>query len=290
MAKGRIIKIISNQYTVLSENNEKLLCVAMGKVRLQKTPFVGDFVEYTCFDNQIGIEKILPRKNELIRPSIANVDQALIVMSAVDPEFSCTLVDRIGFLIMLAKIEPVLLITKMDLIDENHPVHGFIADYRKSNYRVSTSGKGMDNHEIEAILKDRITVLTGQSGVGKSSFLNRLNPDFKLRTQITSKALGRGKHTTRHVELHEIAEGWVADTPGFSSLDFSRVSIDDLAQSVNDFKPYIGKCRFRNCIHDFEPGCAVKEAVSKGEVSSIRYQNYLDCLKLIHSTAKEKYE
>ena len=285
---GRIIRIISNQYLVADEEGNRIECVAMGKVRLQDKPRVGDWVQITRYSDQTGIEKILPRKNSLIRPLIANVDQALIVMSAKDPDFSCTLVDRILFLIVHASIKPVLCITKMDLADENDPVHQYIQDYRDSGYQVVLSRREELSDELAEVLKDKVTVLTGQSGVGKSSLLNKLNPDFQLQTQEISKALGRGKHTTRHVELHEVAEGWVADTPGFSSLDFSHMSAADLAQSVPDFAPYLGQCRFRDCIHQNEPGCAVKEAVEQKKISRIRYENYKDCLALVQGR-KEKY-
>lgn len=284
---GRIIKIISNHYTVLTANNEKIECVAMGKVRLQDKPKAGDWVEYTHFSDQTGIEKILPRTNFLVRPPIANVDQALIVMSAKDPDFSCTLVDRILFLIVNAKIKPVLCITKMDLIQEDDVVYQWIEDYKKSGYEVVLSEKEVLGEELADVLKGKITVLTGQSGVGKSSLLNKLNPNFRLQTQEISKALGRGKHTTRHIELHDVAGGWVADTPGFSSLDFTKMTETELAQSVPDFSAYLGKCKFRDCIHHNEPGCAVKKAVTEKSVSAIRYENYVECLALLQGR-KEK--
>ncbi|MEG0076930.1 ribosome small subunit-dependent GTPase A [Anaerorhabdus sp.] len=279
--KARIIKIISNQYTVLTENNERVLCVAMGKIRLQITPVVGDLVEIVRYDDQVGIEKILERKNTLVRPAIANVDQAIIVMSSKDPEFSTTLVDRISFLIQIANIQPILCITKMDLVDDHDELYQIIDDYRKSGYICLLCGRDNVDNELASILCDKITVLTGQSGVGKSTLLNTLDPTFKLRTQETSKALGRGKHTTRHSELHEVAGGWVADTPGFSSLDFTHTTPDELANSLFEFRPYIGKCKFRNCIHVNEPGCVVKEAVENGSLSKIRYDDYLQCLPLM---------
>ena len=280
MNKGTIIKNISNQYEVLFDNGEIHACVAMGKVRLDKKPLVGDHVMVETFESQYGIQKILDRKNYLTRPAIANVDQALIVMSSIEPDFSTTLVDRLIFLISLADIEPVLCVTKMDLVKENDEIYSYIEDYRKSGYRVYTTGKDFDESEIIACFENKITVLTGQSGAGKSSLLNRINPEFQLHTQKTSKALGRGKHTTRHCELFAIGNGWVADTPGFSSLDFSRVDLLELKDKILDFK-IDEECRFRNCVHLDEPPCAIKKAVQDGRISSIRYQNYKDIAMLI---------
>lgn len=279
--EGKIIKIISNQYTVLDECGKMVVCKAMGKIRLQKTPVVGDHVEFKKYDDIFGIEKILERKNELIRPAIANVDQAIVVMSAKDPDFSSVLVDRICFLVELAKITPVLLITKMDLVEMDDPLYELIEDYRKSEIQVVLKSKDSHDDAIHDLLKGKISVLTGQSGVGKSSLINALDPSFELHTQAISKALGRGKHTTRHTQLHSVCEGWVADTPGFSSLDFSRVDKKELADSILDFKPFAGQCRFRNCIHHSEPGCAVKEAVAQKKISAVRYKNYCDVLKMI---------
>ncbi|WP_294562804.1 ribosome small subunit-dependent GTPase A [uncultured Traorella sp.] len=280
MNKGTIIKNISNQYEVLFDNGEIHPCVAMGKVRLDKKPLVGDHVMVEAFESQYGIQKILDRKNYLARPAIANVDQALIVMSSFEPDFSTTLVDRLIFLISLADIEPVLCVTKMDLVKDEDEIYSYIEDYRKSGYRVYTTGKDFDETEIIECFENKITVLTGQSGAGKSSLLNRINPEFQLQTQKTSKALGRGKHTTRHCELYAIGSGWVADTPGFSSLDFSRVDLLELKDKILDFQ-IDEECRFRNCVHLDEPDCAVKKAVQEGRISSIRYQNYKDVAMLI---------
>ena len=280
MNKGTIIKNISNQYEVLFEDGSIHSCVAMGKVRLDKKPLVGDHVFIEEFDDQYGIQKIDERKNSLIRPAIANVDQALIVMSSYEPDFSTTLIDRLIFLISYANIKPVICVKKIDLVKDDDPIYQQIEDYRKSGYDVYTTGQDFDESEIIECFKDKITVLTGQSGAGKSSLLNRINPDFALNTQETSKALGRGKHTTRHCQLFPIGSGWVADTPGFSSLDFSRIDLLELKDKIEDFQ-IEDCCRFRDCVHINEPDCAIKRYVDEGLISSIRYQNYKDVAQLI---------
>ena len=285
---GRIIKIVSSRYEVLAANQERVLCVAMGKLRKAHSPVVGDLVEFERFADQNGIQKILPRKNALVRPSIANVDQAIIVMSGKDPDFSTTLIDRLIFSVCYAGIRPVLCITKLDLIAENDAIHEEIQHYIDSGYEVYQSGKGYASEDLIQALKGNISVLTGQSGAGKSSLLNRIDPTFHLQTQEISKALGRGKHTTRHCELHEIAGGWVADTPGFSSLDFIAMNITQLAECIPDFQNVQDACRFRDCIHVNEPDCAIRAAVEDGTIRRERYAHYLEIVDMIQK-AKPRY-
>ena len=291
--KGKIIRLISNQYQVLLEDGRVVDAMGRGKLRLGATPLAGDEVEVEQYEEKFGIEKIYERKNFLRRPPIANVDQAFIVMSCKEPNFSTLLVDQLIFLISYAGIEPKILITKMDLAQENDRIFEHIEDYRRSGYTVLLSHKDSTAEELAEIaeaLKGKITVLSGQSGVGKSSFLNRLAPDFHIRTQEISKSLGRGKHTTRHVELHKVADGYVADTPGFSKLDLTTMEKDSLAACLKDFEGYHGHCRFRDCQHDKEPDCAVKSAVREGKISSVRYQHYLEALKAIEEGRKELYD
>ena len=286
--KARIVRILSKDYTLLSEDGTRIAAVAMGKLRKSHSPVVGDLVEAQILNGVCGIQKIYPRHNCLIRPACANVDQALIVMSVKDPDFSPALIDRLSALIVHAGIKPVLCVTKCDLgIDEE--TEELIREYETGRMQVIRTGKDSLNPEVAAIFKDRITVLTGQSGAGKSTLLNEINPEFQLATQEISKALGRGRHTTRHSELHEVAGGLVADTPGFSSLEFNHMEAADLGQSFLDFRPYLGQCRFNDCIHENEPDCAVKQAVDSGTISLTRYNNYLDILKLIRSR-KESWQ
>jgi len=277
--EGIITRIISNQYQV-TVDDRNYQCIARGKVRLQVRPLVGDRVRFEEFVGQYGIEEIYQRKNQLQRPAIANVDQVVIVMSASDPEFSTTLVDRLSFLVNYEGLPANLLVSKLDLIDKDDEIYRMIAEYRKSGFEVVD---GFDTEAVLALLADKITVLAGQSGVGKSTSLNRLNPDFDLKTQEISTALNRGKHTTRFTCLYPIGDGWVADTPGFSSLDWQNLDIKVFADSIKEWQEYIGKCKYRNCIHENEPGCKIKESVKQGSLWISRYEHYLECLQLIRN-------
>ncbi len=284
MEKARIIRIVSNQYLVLNEDNQTHLAIAMGKLRKKKqSPVVGDIVWIEQLEDQYGIQKIEPRKNELLRPSVANVDQAIIVASLKEPDFSQTLLDRLIFVVAYANIKPVICFTKADLISDDDPLWQTIENYRKSGYECYISGEGYDDKDLKACLKDKISVLTGQSGAGKSSLINRLDSSFELQTQAISKALGRGKHTTRHCELHAICEGYLADTPGFSSLDFTLFEESEMSACIPDFKPYLGNCKFNDCKHIHEPGCVVIEALNEGKIDQKRYQNYLDVMEIIRN-------
>ena len=280
--RARIVRIVSKDYTVQFEDGSRALAVAMGKLRQKMSPVVGDIVDVQMLNDVWGIQKIQPRRNCLIRPACANVDQALIVMSVKDPDFSPALIDRLSVLITHAGILPVLCVTKCDLgISEETEAR--IREYEEGPMKVIRTAKDSLNREVESLFSNKVTVLTGQSGAGKSTLLNEINPEFQLETQEISKALGRGRHTTRHSELHEVAEGLVADTPGFSSLDFSHMSVKDVGEAVPDFAPYLGGCRFNDCVHENEPDCAVKMAMEAGKISETRYRNYLDILKLVRN-------
>ena len=272
-----IVRIVSNRYTVFLKG-EMIVATAMGKLRLGDKPLVGDRVHVEEIDGKYVIQKLLPRRNHLTRPAIANVDQALIVMSIKEPDFSFVLVNRLIFLIAYSAIEPIIVVSKADLASNE-----FIEEIKNAyhGYKVIVMGQGFNTTPLESVLEGKLSVLAGQSGVGKSSILNRINPEFKLNTQEISKALGRGKHTTRHNQLYDVAKGWIADTPGFSSLDFSSLDPFELSRSIPDFKPYFGQCRYRDCLHINEPSCKIKEMVESGEVNAIRYDNYKECLDMI---------
>lgn len=285
--KARITKIISKAYTLYLEDGRMVEAQLAGRLRLQVRPVAGDEVEAEEYSGQWVVEKVLPRRTYLVRPACANVDQALIVMSVKDPDFSVTLIDRLSFLIVHAGIEPVLIVTKCDL-GVNAETEARIREYENGPMKVIRSGKDYLDPRLAGILKGKISVLTGQSGAGKSSLLNHLEPSFHLATQEISKALGRGRHTTRHNELHQVAGGLVADTPGFSSLDFSHIEKEELAEDVLEFRPYLGKCRFNDCVHQNEPGCAVKKAIEEGKIPAVRYESYLEVLKMIQMR-KQQY-
>lgn len=284
MKKALITRVVSNQYTVFLDR-EFQIATAMGKLRLGKKPIVGDYVMVETLDNRLVIQEVLERKNQLIRPLIANIDQALVVMSALEPDFSYTLVDRLIFLIAYESIEPVIVISKSDLITDEQ-LQAIVNEYEPYGYRVVCTGQSLSTDSLEAILKDKVSVLSGQSGVGKSSLLNRIDAELKLNTQEISKALGRGKHTTRHNQLYRIADGWIADTPGFSSLSFSNLDPLDFSQRIPDFKPYEGHCKYRDCLHIHEPGCTIKQKVDEKAISLTRYQHYVDCIKLIKEESR----
>ena len=267
---GRVIKLISNKWTV--EIKDKLYeCSCIGKFKYLKiTPLVGDMVEVDT-DNNV-ITKILPRKNELIRPPISNVDQAIILVSCKQPDFSSNLLDKMLVVIEYNNIKPVICFTKYDLLKDTKKIDYIINYYKKIGYEVYINNELLN---IKKIMKEKLSVLTGQTGVGKSSLLNKLKTELNLPTGEISKALGRGRHTTRHVELLDIEGGLVADTPGFSSLDFIGMDKKDIKDNFIEFYENEDKCKYQDCIHVKEDGCYVKELVEEGKILKSRYENYV---------------
>lgn len=277
---GKIIKALAGFYDVATED-EIIQCKARGKFRKDDIkPLVGDRVTIEVLQQNKGyILSIEPRKNSLVRPLIANIDQAILVFSCKEPDFSSLLLDRFLAVVESQSIQPIICISKMDLVQEDDPIFDMIHQYQKAGYLVYpfSSQDGRGTAIFETLFDDKISVVTGQSGVGKSSLFNALIQDLSLETQEISKALGRGKHTTRHVELIPFKKGWIADTPGFSSLEIS-LTPTQLSQAYHDFRDYSTSCRFRGCLHDQEPGCKVKEMVEKKMISEERYQHYLQFL------------
>ncbi|HEX6593890.1 MAG TPA: ribosome small subunit-dependent GTPase A [Bacillota bacterium] len=288
VAEGRIIKALSGFYYVKS--GETIYpCKGRGVFRKRKiTPLVGDFVTFQYDGHSEGyIMEVHERKNALKRPPIANVTQAMIVSSAVQPNFSTLLLDRFLAIIEYQRITPIIVLTKIDLTtdEEKEMIQHYKEDYERIGYHVelfsSTTPKNVES--IERYFKNEITVLAGQSGVGKSTLLNTLKPSLHLKTARISGSLGRGKHTTRHVELIELNGGLVADTPGFSALQFDDVELLQLKDCFPEFKKRRGQCRFRACMHYKEPGCIIKEAVQKGHIQPYRYEHYVKFYEEIQS-------
>ncbi|MBT2756060.1 ribosome small subunit-dependent GTPase A [Mesobacillus foraminis] len=279
MPEGKIIKALSGFYYVLGPDG-MIQCRGRGIFRKNKvTPLVGDEVVYQAENENEGyIMEVKERKNELVRPPIANVDQAILVFSAVEPEFSTMLLDRFLVLIEYNHIRPLICITKLDLAQsETQKLEKFALEYRDAGYEVlftsSETSQGIE--ELSPYLEGKISVFAGQSGVGKSSLLNALRPDLDLKVNDISQHLGRGKHTTRHVELIKIGRnGLVADTPGFSSLEFTEIEPTELNFCFPDIEKLSEDCKFRGCLHISEPKCAVKAAVEAGSLPGYRYEHY----------------
>ena len=287
--KGKIIKGIAGFYYVHTEKGI-FECKAKGVFRKEKVkPLVGDNVEIELLDEgQLlgNIKAILPRKNALIRPASANIDQALVIFAIVKPDPNYNLLDR--FLISMQKqgIPTVICFNKKDLASQKEQEE-LLAAYSASGCEVLfVSGReeeGIDR--IREILRGKTTVVAGPSGVGKSTIVNSLTPEANMETGEISRKIERGKHTTRHAELFAVeADTYIMDTPGFTSLYIEGMEKEDLKEFYPEFLPYEPYCRFGGCVHLSEPVCGVKEALAEGEISPIRYENY----KLLYEELKER--
>ena len=268
---GKIIKQISNDYTV-KVDNELYVCKARGKFRnIGVTPLVGDNV--VIDENNNYILEILDRKNELDRPSVSNIDQVVIVTSVKIPDFSSNLLDKLLNIIEFNNIKPVICFTKLDLLNEIEleEIEEIMDYYRKIGYEVYSN----TDSKLKEIFKDKITVFAGQSGAGKSSLLNRLDNSLNLEIGEVSIALGRGRHTTRHTELIEVLGGYIADTPGFSSIDFRGMEKSDIRDNFIEFNEYRDNCEYKDCMHINELKCAIKDKVNDNTIKLSRYENYL---------------
>lgn len=288
MTEGQIIKALSGFYYVKS-GSKTYACKGRGLFRKQKiNPLVGDHVLFDITENNEGyVQEIKPRINELTRPPISNLTQAVIVTSATEPSFSSLLLDRFLALMEAKFIKPFIVVTKIDLAtkDELEKVERYKEAYENIGYEVFlvSLNEVQKLPEIEAIFKNETTVIAGQTGVGKSTLLNIIDPRLNIKTGEISVSLGRGKHTTRHVELIEINEGLVADTPGFSQLELTNIEEVELTDAFLEMKELKSECRFRGCLHDKEPHCAIKSAVESGEINEFRYKHYLTFLQEIKS-------
>lgn len=288
--QGRIIKGIAGFYYVYGEDGSTYECKAKGIFRNQKIkPLVGDFVQMEVLDGEAltgNISAILPRKNALIRPAVANVDQVMVFFAVKDPEPNLNLLDR--FLIMMAKqdVEVKICFTKTDLSDEaaSEKLQGIYEPAGYDVYFVSVYEKeGVAR--IQEALSGKTTVLAGPSGVGKSSFLNEIKPDAGMETGEISAKIRRGKHTTRHSEFFAVDQDtFLLDTPGFSSIYLNDISELELKDYFAEFTPFEPECRFIGCVHVGERDCGVKDALEAGKIASVRYENY----KLLYQELKEQ--
>lgn len=268
--QGQIIKIISDLH-IVSFNEQTYPCKCRGIFRKEHiTPLVGDYVLFS--PEKKLIEKILPRKNEFKRPKVSNIDQAFLITSLKDPDFSLNLLDKLIVLMELNKVTPIICITKEDLLKEEEliEINNILNYYKNIGYKIISN---QDIEKVKELLKNKTSVFTGQTGAGKSTLLNKLNPDWNLETGEISKALGRGKHTTRVVELFEISEGKVMDTPGYSSLEFFDYDKEKIKDAFVEFKDY--SCPYKDCSHTKEKECSVKQAVIANNILETRYENYL---------------
>jgi ribosome biogenesis GTPase len=267
--KGIIVKNISNDYTVKA-NGKLYVCKPRGKFRLDNsTPLVGDYVTFDEKNNYIlDIEK---RKNELIRPNVANIDIAVIVTSVKHPDFDSYLLDKTLTIISYNNIVPIIYFSKLDLLDNNErkEIDKYIAYYKNIGIHLATN-----KDELIKLLSNKTVVFTGQSGAGKSTLLNKIDPTLELKTDEISMALGRGKHTTRHTELYSIDDMFIVDTPGFSKIDFHNMTERDIRDNMPEMFDNLEYCKYSDCMHVSEDGCHVIELVKENKILESRYKNY----------------
>ncbi len=276
---GTIIKALSGFYYVdVGAEQEPITCRGRGKLRHQKiTPLVGDHVAITVTEDGTGmVDEVLPRSNQFQRPMVANMDQLVILASGAIPVTDPFLIDRMVSLAEYKGCQPIICFNKCDL----EPATQLVELYQKAGFQSfaisAQTGEGLE--QLLGVLDGKISAFTGNSGVGKSSVLNALCPQFGLKVGQVSEKLGRGRHTTRHVELFRVGGGLVADTPGFSAFDVEQMELipkEELAHTFREFRPYLEQCRFVGCAHVKERGCAVREAVDNGAIAPSRYQSYV---------------
>ncbi|MGT2771897.1 ribosome small subunit-dependent GTPase A [Streptococcus marimammalium] len=283
--EGKIIKSLAGFYYIESDA-QVYQTRARGNFRKKgQTPYVGDRVVFSAEENSEGyILEILERKNALIRPPIVNIDQAVVIMSGKEPDFNHNLLDRFLVLLEYKQIKPIIYITKLDLLSDMSEMDIVRTEYQKIGYPFLYTLE-----ELLPLLKDKITVFMGQTGVGKSTLLNKMAPDLALETGKISDSLGRGKHTTRSVSLYNINDGKIADTPGFSSLDYEITTSEDLNKAFPEIYQLSLTCKFRSCTHTHEPSCSVKDALVSEELWQKRYNSYLQLLSEIQNR-RETYK
>lgn len=282
---GRIMKALSGFYYVQTEQG-MVECKARGRFRKERiTPLVGDWVDLTVEHGKGMVEEIHPRRNSFVRPAVANLDLLVLLASQVIPVTEPFLIDRVTAIAGNQNVPVVICVNKSDL-----PSQGRLAEiYQRAGYDVvvtsAVTQQGIDM--LRQLIRGKVVAFTGNSGVGKSSLLNCLEPELSIRTGEVSEKLGRGRHTTRHIELFPLEDGtFVADTPGFSSFDTDQMEIvlkENLQYAFPDFAPYLGQCQFHDCAHRKEPGCAVTQALRDGKIEPTRYESY----EKLYDKAKE---
>ncbi len=274
---GRIIRSLSGFYEVQTADGP-VTCRARGSLRRSREiPLTGDLVEITVERGKGMVEKLLPRQNSFVRPAVANVDALVVFAANVNPVTEPFLIDRVAAIAGDQDVPVYLCVNKCDL----DPAQDLVRIYTRAGFPVircsAETGEGVE--QLRELIRGKLTAFTGNSGVGKSSILNRLCPELALATGEVSEKLGRGRHTTRHVELYSLGEDtYVADTPGFSSFDTDQMDVmlkENLQFAFPDFGPYIGKCQFHDCTHRKEPGCTVTGALAAGDIEPTRYDSYL---------------
>ena len=274
---GRILRSLSGFYDVQTPDG-LVTCRGRGHLRRgNDSPLTGDMVEITVEHGKGMVEKILPRRNRFVRPAVANVDALVVFAANVNPITEPYLIDRVAAIAGDQEVAVYICVNKSDL----DPATDLVAIYEKAGFPVirasAETGQGVE--ELRELLKGKLTAFTGNTGVGKSSMLNKLCPELSLATGEVSEKLGRGRHTTRHVELYKLEEDtYVADTPGFASFDTDEMDVilkENLQYAFPDFGEFLGQCQFHDCSHRAEPGCAVRAALAEGKLEPTRYDSYL---------------
>lgn len=283
MNKGIITKGIGGFYYV-EVANTTYECKARGVFRKNKVmPLVGDTVEISINENaENTIDKICERKNFLIRPPVSNIDNLIIVVSTVEPRPNFLVIDKLIAVAEYKNIEPIIVVSKTDLGDYSNIVDA----YKNSGITLIVIEEDNDVEKVKRLMEGKITAFTGNSGVGKTTLLNKLDSSLKLSTGSISEKLGRGRHTTREAQLFNVCGGYVIDTPGFSSFEFGKNEIikkDELAECFREFREYLGTCQFTSCSHTNDKGCKICEAVKNGLISESRHNNYI----AMYNQAKE---
>lgn len=285
--QGLVIKAVSGEYTVFNEGR-LLVCKPKGLFRLREELVkVGDRV--VVDEKTKTIMAVLPRKNELIRPAVANLDKIFLVFSVKEPDLNLNLLDRLLSIFEYYDLHPIIVFTKVDLLENQEEFLKTANYYHQIGYTTYSTGRGLSFELIKQEISGSICAFAGQSGVGKSTLLNCFDGSFQIKTDAISQALGRGKHTTRHVELLKLGDGWVADTPGFGTIEFPNIDMLTFSQTFREFFAARKDCQFKKCLHVDEPDCAIKKKAKEGSILPSRYENYLLFYKEIKENLKNQY-